>query len=521
MQWVLTHRLLLLILLLGAALLLAVAGLWWLSLLVAAAAVGGYFATAERARTFEAAKSLTDPQSTLRDIENAPQRSDFTFVVTDPVTPIAATSATQVTSTTTATSSSANALHFNQVSMITRAAAGADTVEAKNFRAAAIRLNQRLTIQPPEPQPVRFDIANAHSKLTDAMRATAVFPQLVARQVRFTFNPDWLLNPEHLIPAMAYPDFPDPMYEGLRDISSELFLPNLELVPPNTISLLVTNPEFIEAYMVGLNHEFGKELLWREYPTDQRGSYFRQFWDVKGIIATDSSLTPEEQADRYKDIVPMDTWGSKSQLGTHRHPKRPPGRQLVLLVRGELLKKYPNTIVYAQKAHIFRDTNGNPDPSQDPVIVEVKTEAQMHDEIRFPIFRAEIEPDIRFFGFEMTPEEAKGADHPQNPNDDWGWYFIIQEVPGEPRFGMDVAFEPDNPSTVTWDDLAWTNFGAGLRFIDTAQPPAPDFFNSLSAAEKSQWGSHSADMASILYQKPVMIAVHAKEMLENLEVPPT
>jgi len=520
LQWVLTHRLLSLILLLGAALLLAMAGLWWLALLVAGAGVVGYFATAERARALQAARSLADPQSTLHDIENAPPRSDFTFVVTDPVTPISATSTTEVTSTTMATSSSADALHFNQVSMITRAAARADTVEAKNFRVAAIRLNQRLTIQPPEPQPVRFDIANAHTKLVDAMRATAVFPQLVARQVRFTFNPDWLLNPEHLIPAMAYPDFPDPMYERLRDISSELFLPNLELVPPNTISLLVTNPEFIEAYMVGLNHEFGKELLWREYPTDQRGSYFRQFWDVKGIIATDSGLTPEEQADRYKDIVPMDTWGSASQLGKHRHPKRPPGRQLVLLVRGELLKKYPNTIVYAQKAHIFRRDDGTPDPSKDPVIQEVKTEAEMHDEIRFPIFRAEIEPDIRFFGFEMTPEEAKGADHPQNPNDDWGWYFIIQEVPGEPRFGMDITFEPDSPSTVTWDDLAWTKFGEGLRFIDTAQPPAPDFFNRLSAAEKSQWGSHSADMASILYQKPVMIAVHAKEMLENLEVPP-
>ena len=34
--------------------------------------------------------------------------------------------------------------------------------------------------------------------------------------------------------------------------------------------------------MVGLNHEFARELLWREYPTDQRGSYFRQFWDVSG-----------------------------------------------------------------------------------------------------------------------------------------------------------------------------------------------------------------------------------------------
>ena len=31
---------------------------------------------------------------------------------------------------------------------------------------------------------------------------------------------------------------------------------------------------------LGVNVEFGSELLWREYPTDQRGSSFRQFWDV-------------------------------------------------------------------------------------------------------------------------------------------------------------------------------------------------------------------------------------------------
>ncbi len=389
--------------------------------------------------------------------------------------------------------------------MITRAAAGADSVEARNFRSAATLFNQRLAIEPSELQLVRFDITNAQTKVSDATRATIVFPQLVAKQVRFTFNPAWLLQPEHLVPAMAYPDFPDPMYEKLRDISSELFLPNLELVPPNTISLLVTNPEFIEAYMTGLNHEFGRELLWREYPTDQRGSYFRQFWDVKGIIADDSDLTPEkraELADTYKDIVPIDTWISTSKLGTHRSPARPPGR-------------------YAQRAHIFRDEHGTPDPTKDPVIVEVKTEADMHAEILFPMFRAEVEPDIRFFGFDMKPEDAKGADNPQTATDDWGYYFIIQQVPGEPRFGMDIEFEPDDPNKVTWDDLSWDEFSSGLRFIDTSTPPIASFFNRLTSAERGQWGSHSADMASILYQRPVMIAVHAKEMLENLDLQPS
>ena len=39
-----------------------------------------------------------------------------------------------------------------------------------------------------------------------------------------------------------------------------------------------TNNRFIEAYLVGLNHEMARELLWREYPTDQRGTYFSSFW---------------------------------------------------------------------------------------------------------------------------------------------------------------------------------------------------------------------------------------------------
>ena len=364
---------------------------------------------------------------------------------------------------------------------------------------------------------MRFDIANADVKLSNAIKPTVAFAKLVAAQVNFTFNPGWLLQPEHLIPAMAYPDFSDAMYEKLRDISSELFLPNLQLVPPNTISLLVTNPEFIESYMTGLNHEFGRELLWREYPTDERGSYFRQFWDVKGIIAEDTNLKPEELADMYKDIEPLDQWPTVSALGAHRNQKRPQGKELVLVVRGELLKKYPNTIIYAQKAHIFKDKNGVADGKKEPIIQEIKTDAEMKNEVRFPIFRAEIQPDFRFFGFELTIAQAKGDDNPQVETDDWGWYFIIQEIPGEPRFGMDVTFSPDDDPTtpITWDDLGWDNLDDGMRFVSTAPPPKASFLNKLTPAEKAQWGSHSADMAFVLYQKPVMIAVHAKEMLEK------
>ena len=458
------------------------------------------------------ATAITDPDKVLEDLKNAPPKPGFQFTTQDPVVPITASGGTQVTSSPASTSNNAGAIHFTDVTMFTPTGAGQDSLEAQNFRKAAIALNTRLGVKAPELVITRFDLDNAHAKLSNAMLPTVAFPKRLAADVRFAFDPSWLAVPEHLVPAMAYPDFPDPMYEKLRDISSELFLPNLKLIPPNTISLLVTNPEFIESYMTGLNHEFGRELLWREYPTDQRGSYFRQFWDVKGIIADDPGMTAEELAEVYKDIEPLDTWPLASNLGTHRNKKRPQGKQLVLVIRGELLKKYPNTIVYAQKAHMGANA------SKPPVIVEVQTEAQMKDEIEFPLFRAEIQPDIRFFGFDMTVEQAKGDANPNDANDDWGWYFVIQQIPGEPRFGMDIKFDPDeDPNTpITWDDMAWNRLAEGTTFVTLSQQPVAEFFTKLSAPLQQQWGRNSADMASILYQKPVMIAVHAKEMLENV-----
>ena len=87
------------------------------------------------------------------------------------------------------------------------------------------------------------------------------------------------------------------MYEPLQGhLVDELFLPNINLIEPNSITLLETNQTFIEAYMVGLNHEFARELLWREYPTDQRGSYFRQFWDVARLPRRRGRATPRRCA---------------------------------------------------------------------------------------------------------------------------------------------------------------------------------------------------------------------------------
>ena len=522
LRWLVRYRWLLLAVALVLALLIGLISASWLVVVVlvvvvaVAAAVLNQLAQriADADRAHEVAS--IDPHALATAASETPPRPAFGLVETDPAVPPQAGAGTQVTTAADSTSSSASAIQLTEVTTFTPGAtAGADSVEARTFRQAAVALGERLSITVPAPVYVPFDLANADAKLSAAVDPRAAFPLRAAAAVTLTFDPAWLLKPEHLVPAMAYPDFDDPMYAKLRDISSELLLPNLQLIPPDTLTLLETNPPFIESYLVGLNYEFGKELLWREYPTDRRGSYFRQFWDVRGIIAEPTGASPADMAELGRDIVPLDQWGSASTLGTHRNPARPAGEQVVLTVRGELLKRYPNTLIYAQKAHLGLDAHGHPLP--DPVVAEVASDDDVKREIKFPAFKATVDPDIAFFGFDLTVEQARGDDDPKTATDDWGWYFVIQQLPGEPRFGMDVSFSPDDdPSTpITWDDLAWTLFPGDPPFVDTGV--APQGLTPAGPGESlAQWGTDSARMASILYQRPVMILVHANEMLEGL-----
>jgi hypothetical protein len=410
---------------------------------------------------------------------------------------------------------------------------GEDSVEAHNFRRAASELQNRLAVRVPEKPPLQaFDIANGYAKIARAIHPYLAFPLRLSALVQL---PNLSLSkPEEIVDAMAHPDFEDAMYTYLRDINKELLIPNLQLIPPNTISLLETNPKFIESYMVGLNHEMVRELLWREYPTDLRGSYFRQFWEVKGMSNPDNTHVDAEQ---LKDITKIHTWQSTSNLGAHKpepDPKadvQPGDKQLVLVIRGELLKRYPNTVIYAQKA--IDDGKGNK-------VIKVKdlTLDEFDKQLKFPLFRAEIDPDLRFFGFDLTIEKAVG-EKPSNdfPDDDLnGWFFVIQEVPGEPRFGMDIAYQatqdtdndPTNDPADTWDNLAWNLFGSSEpAFVQRSpapkwpRPSKPGVGNEDLESPQHQWGTSSAQMAYSLFQSPVMVAVHATEMLPKELLPPS
>ena len=176
------------------------------------------------------------------------------------------------------------------------AAPASDPVAARDFGEALRDFSVLLAARPAaEPERPRFDESNAHAKVMAAIAPAAAYPRRAASLVRVGNRsiveyvretyvgggaappPD---APPSIKPVMAYPDIKEPMYLPLSQINDELLAPNLGLIPPNTVTLMLTNPPFIEAYMAGVNHEFARELLWREYPTDCRGSPFRQFWDV-------------------------------------------------------------------------------------------------------------------------------------------------------------------------------------------------------------------------------------------------
>lgn len=508
----------LLLFLLVVAVLLLVAGLWALAAVCVALGAVAFAVSRLRPRRGDLAAGLRSPSLLPAALEELPPQRGFSLVELDPPSRPGSDAGSTVATGHVGITPSGTESRIGTSSH--PGGVGGESVEAANLRRAASAIAVRLGVAVTETPRRPLDLTALGAKMVAALDPRRAWPRLVAHEVVLAFAPEWLKDPEHLVPAMAYPDFDDPMYERLRDLSAELFLPNLSLIPPDTITLLKTNPPFIESYMVGLNHEFGRELLWREYPTDERGSYFRQFWSVQGLVVppTDPPSSPEQVKARYRDITPVDTWTTASQLGTHRPPERPATGDLVLTIRGELLKKYPNTLIYAQKAHMARNGAGQLDPSLRPVIRTVATEAEMRSEIRFPMFTASVDPDIRFFGFDLTIEAAKGAAEPETDGDDWGWYFVIQELPGEPRFGLDVEFDPDSdPATpITWNDLSWESIPAG-GFLSPAAPPVAAFFNLLATDLRAQWGRHAADMAAILFQRPVMVAVHAREMLEKFD----
>jgi hypothetical protein len=490
--------------------LLAVLGLGWLggtlAAAIAAAGVAGYLYLARLRAAVGLADSLRGDSQTPESVDALPNSADFTL--TPELNP--------------------NALDpANPPGPVTLG--GSDNQTAARFKTALRDANDLIQASRAAGRPrpvVPLKLGTVVSDTLVALDPAVTVPRFALAQVIIPKHIRDLIG-ERFVEAITYPELDTPMYEPLSKRSTEHFVPNLHLISQNTITLLQTNQRFIEAYMVGINHEFARELLWREYPTDQRGSYFRQFWDVRSFLdETAGPLTEEQKKQRreaLKDIPELHRWPQASKLGEHDH--RESGREneeeLVLVIRGELLKKYPTAVITARRARWQPKSDGvTPDKAKERVFDEAAP-------VKTPLYEAKVDPDIYFFGFDLTEDEARGDD---TVNDKPGWFFVIEERPGEPRFGFDIEREAGAKLWV-WNDLTWTDVVPGLTdgdFIALDATPALALQAGTLPQEEQEKGDQriedlhipqwhgnlsAAEYAYILYQAPVLVGVHASEML--------
>ena len=128
------------------------------------------------------------------------------------------------------------------------------------------------------------------------------------------------------------------------------------------------------------------------------------------------------------------------------------------------------------------------------------------------MFQGGFKPDVTFFGFSLTAEEARGAvDEQGKPADSGnpGWFFMIQQQPTEPRFGLDAATADTigrKPADLTdWNQASWGDLVQNenaLQKLTHAKIAGPLKGHTIN---KIEWGFNQAHMALITLQRPVRI----------------
>lgn len=268
-------------------------------------------------------------------------------------------------------------------------------------------------------------------------------------------------NPAELY--LTVPQYPQAMVEPLRALSDDHVLPGIDAIDDDTVTLLETNQTFVAAYLVGLNHELGRELLWREFPSERRSTYFRRFWPV-----LDAAVAPAP-------VPPVHTWEPTDDLGDHVGA----AEQMVLLIRGRVLRRYPDVIIYAAQAD---------------------GPTQLTDTERYPVFRGAIGEDVVYLGFDLARDDVRSGS-------DAGWFFVVQDQVSAPTFGLDVP--GDDTDIATWDDLSWAHVDVVDGHLRVATAPVVDDDGGLT------WGRNGAHMAAILRQRPARVAIHADILLDG------
>ncbi|MFD0599452.1 hypothetical protein ACFQZ4_49945 [Catellatospora coxensis] len=312
--------------------------------------------------------------------------------------------------------------------------------------------------------PVRDPLAVDHGHLLAQLDPAVTVPQRV--RDRLGELPDWVPDgwfDDGLVrPVQATPVFERPMYQALLDSDASWLLPGLDRVPePDLVTVVASNPRFVEAFLTGLNHEMSRELLWRGYPADPRGVGFRRFWS-----ADSDELTAGPAA---------------GPLGSHLADGL--DDLLVLVVRGELVRRHPDLMVTALRSD---GVDGAGRPCSVATVTSPPwcspSTAPRHAAGRLPAHRRAGPRGGRRPATLVVPAGRAPAGAPVRPRR-----------------------QRRRPDPASRDELAWNHFTlAGDAFLQ----PSPD-----TGPAALGWGGTAADTAHLLLQDPVRAVFDAWELI--------
>ncbi|MCZ2264166.1 hypothetical protein [Isoptericola sp. QY 916] len=243
--------------------------------------------------------------------------------------------------------------------------------------------------------------------VTGAQLVAALDPHVTVRKAldgRLVLSPAladrWARTP-FIAPIMAAPRFDRPMYRALVDYDRDWLVPGLGLLPDQDfVTVLSTNSEFMEAFLVGLSDELAHELLWRGYPTDRRGTYFHRFWNPN----VDELRAPVHAFTRAPLGSHVAAGGSASTEG-----------RAVVVLRSALVHRFPDLII-----QVLRDQAR---PGERGPVFEAADRPQVAATV---LFAEHLDPDLSFVGVDLSVAEL----------DTEGWWIVVAEHPSATRFDL-------------------------------------------------------------------------------------
>ena len=219
----------------------------------------------------------------------------------------------------------------------------------------------------------------------------------------------------HSREVMAYPEFDTPMYQLLlEDLGTSSSCPTCNLIPQNTITPARDQPAVHRGLHGRAEPRVRARAAVARVPDRPARQQLPAVLGRHGVLdpPARTEATAAREAARHPAAAHAGRAPPSSATTTTASSPATSEDEVVLVIRGELLKRYPTAVIYAHAAAWQTKPTAASTPRKERVLVD-STAAEEADPpramVKTPLYEAKVEPDIYFFGFDLTATEAQGG----------------------------------------------------------------------------------------------------------------